>query len=156
MADVQGEIKNEELQGSGFYFGTIYFTLGHADLTAAATSEALDITLLPADAHVYRAEYKLAEYFTGGAVSACTVAVGDADPDAILNEVNIFDSTTRNVWAESAGVETEFGATGPGTPLSSPVCTVVTTDANVSVLDAGSMEIVLFYKRYDASKVRTD
>ncbi|MGB0873595.1 MAG: hypothetical protein ACPGYP_10755, partial [Solirubrobacterales bacterium] len=65
-------------------------TVGHADLTAAATSQVLAIGTLPANSRIVGRSIALATPFTGGSVSACTVDIGSTgDADAVVDGANV-------------------------------------------------------------------
>lgn len=114
-------------------------TFAHGDLTAAATSESLDLGSLPPGAVPDGVEVELATPFTGGTVSACVVAVGTtADPDAILASANVFAAAAdgqasaqtqgaapRKRFASGAALKALFTATGDNVVnLSAGACTI--------------------------------
>jgi hypothetical protein len=122
-------------------------TVTHADLTAAATSESISFGRdIPAGSMVLAAYFALTTEFSGGAVSACVVDLGDAgDDDRWIDAENIFTSS-------GTGVRRLFANDPPGLKgkgidflqsAASPLIKVTTTGANVSVLDAGSITVTL-------------
>lgn len=83
----------------------------HADLTAASNGLLQDVLLgrLPPGAVLTGYAVKITTYFTGGSASAVTMAIGTGespgDPDMILDELNVFDTTTTGTWIKgTAGV----------------------------------------------------
>ncbi len=115
-------------------------TIGHADLTAAATSQAINIgSPLPPDAVILGREIRLATAFSGGTVSACTVSIGGTSATAIVNAESIFTgATTAKKGTDGAN---PFGRLG-GQQLTA---TITTTGDNVVNLSAGSMTIDIYY-----------
>lgn len=114
---------------------------GHADLTAAATSESFDLWTTPGPCRVLDpGVIDSLTVFSGGAVSAATVAFGidtGPDVDAIGNETDIFTGAAAAPKAMGAGVLGFSGA-----PVSAGVtitATFATTDDNVVNLSAGAI-----------------
>lgn len=121
----------------------IEVTITHADLTAAATSQAVDIGDIPAGAQIRGADIRLATPFTGGSVSACVVDIGDAgDADAIVDGANVLAAAVDGqASTRPLGIAPNklFDA---ATTLTA---TFATTDDNVADLTAGECTIrVLF------------
>lgn len=122
------------------------------ELTAAATTETIEAIQIPAYGIVQQVAYYLVEEFDGGATSELTVQIGDgtdpngyitaqsvhADATAVTSEIvdgaYLNDSTTANVvngkqYTSADTIDVLFTATG----------------ANVSVLTAGKIRVVVSY-----------
>jgi len=56
----------------------VRFTITHAELTDADTSQTINLKTLPKGSVILAVRIKSDEAFTGGSVSACTVSVGSA------------------------------------------------------------------------------
>jgi hypothetical protein len=152
MADVTSAKQYEQKIAPGVYMGYVEFTVDESALTAAATTEALDIAF-PANAYPLYAGLAIGAYFTGGSVTAVTAQLGDAgDPNGILAALNVFDTTSLATWTGTGGVEVEYGSTGPaadGESAYAPQILFTSTTDNVVNLTAGFLSGRIFYKRYD-------
>lgn len=128
------------------------FVVKHSDLSAAATTETVQLLDdMIAGMVIEKVAYKVITQFDGGATSELVVDVGldlDAgsdDPDKFIDAVSVHaDATpvdysigtgTEYILLEGASLEVLFTATG----------------ANISVLDAG--EIHIFARIIDINKV---
>ena len=132
------------------YFGWIEFTVRAADLTAAATTEALTVAF-PATAYPLRAVLNVGEYFAGGSISAMTAQVGDSgDTDALCAALDVFGTTTLGDWTVATdSAEAEYGATGPSLEASYGLQILLTaTGDNVDAATAGVVHCRVYYKRY--------
>lgn len=115
-------------------------TIGHADLTAAATSQVISLgDPLPTGAYVVGRTITLTTAFSGGSVSACVVDIGGTDADAIVDGESIFTGATA-AKAGTSGIN-PTGALG-GQQLTA---TIVATDDDVADLTAGAMTIDILY-----------
>lgn len=121
------------------------FTLEPSDLTAAATTEAVDISTddagvsFPANARVIGATVDCTTAFTGGSVSACTVQVGDTvDPNELLAATSIFTATG---FTDDPGVYTPFSLEA----AYAPEALVTATGDNVDAITAGRAVIRIYY-----------
>ena len=133
-------------------FGYIEFRVTSDDLTAAALTEALDVPGFPANAYPLFAQLNVGQFFTGGSVSAATVQLGDAgDPDGLAVSLNVLDTTSLGDWGvATAGVEAEYGSTGPSLESAfAPQLLVTTVTANVDQLTTGVLHGRIYYKRYE-------
>jgi hypothetical protein len=90
----------------------------------------------------HEAFIELRQTFSGGAVSACTVEVGDAgDTDGLLTATNVFTGQDLGLkFTVSAAEylprpEAEF----------SPVVRILTTSANVSALTQGVLDVHILF-----------
>lgn len=120
--------------------------VGHADLTAAATSESIDFAeALPAGARVLDAFIDITTLFSGGSVSALKVDVGvsGGDTNGFIEDATAFtgDPTgrvngTRGVIPNAGGVTVAVN--------------VKATGDNVVNLDAGAMTVYVVYSVIDA------
>jgi hypothetical protein len=133
-------------------YGAIWthkITVKAADISAAATSKTLAIFpasgSLPAGTCILAVAYSLITPFTGGAVSAMTMKIGDGlDDDRYLTAAksDLFSATAKPYVV---GNET----TSPWVPVSTTATENVinaiftATGANTSVLTAGEVEIYL-------------
>jgi len=112
----------------------------HSDLTAAATSEAIAITGMPANALIVGAYVELDTDFSGGSVASCDVEIGDSiDTDGFLQSQSVF-----------TGVGPGFYSTIPGVRIgghmgASLSATFTTAADDVVNLDAGDCYIKLYY-----------
>jgi|SRR6185436_12225587 len=101
-------------------------TIGEADLTAAATTQTLDIGDVPPGAQVLGVSLDTYTPFTGGSLSAMTLSIGDAnDDDVIVAAANAFaaavdgQTSTRPLgispnkrYAAATTLKAKFTATG--------------------------------------------
>lgn len=120
------------------------WTIGHADLTAAATSEAISLTGFPTDAAPVACEMIVDTDFSGGSVSACVVEVGDAaDPDELLTSSNVFTGVQNTAWVQTDAA-VRVGKFHRETAYAPEAKFTSTTD-NVVNLSAGSLRIRIYY-----------
>lgn len=118
-------------------------TFTHADLTAAATSETLNVgAALPANARIYGFNIKLATPFSGGGAAAVSVEVGSAgDADAIVDGADLFAAAVDGQASSApAGI-----APYKHFALSTQITATFTSNVNVADLDAGSVTIEIYY-----------
>jgi hypothetical protein len=118
-------------------------TVGHADLTAAATNEQIDFAAaMPANAVVLGSYLEITTLFSGGSVSDCTTDIGvsSGDVDAIMAAVPTFtaDPTGNINGPKGIALDGHYG----GVTLA---VNVVTTGDNVVNLSAGSVTAHIFY-----------
>jgi hypothetical protein len=117
-------------------------TIGHADLTAAATSQAIALAaaarLLPAGAQILGVDIDLSVPFSGGGASAVSVDIGTTgDTDAIVDGANLF----------AAAVGGKASTRPPGIspnarlPAGGNLFATFISDVNVVDLAAGSCTI---------------
>ena len=113
----------------------------HADLTAAATTETINLAV-KAGTQVRNVAFKLHTAFDGGSTSDLTLKVGDGtDTDAFINASIIHADATEENFGPSvaAGVGGKLGKVYAADGNINMLFTA--TGANVSVLDAGDIEI---------------
>lgn len=118
----------------------------HSDLEVAALTGAINLgAILPARARLIGREVQLATLFSGGAVSACTVQIGDAgDPDSIMTATDIFTGASGFPKAGTGGVLGGAGhAADFGGVQLQALFTVV--GANLTALTAGDLTIRLYF-----------
>lgn len=118
---------------------TIPVALGHADLTAAATTQDVTLYTTPGPCVVLGpGAVRSLTVWSGGTVSAATLAIGvDSDPDAILDEIDIF---TGAAAAPKVGVAGVLGFAGA--PLSTGAvikARIAATGDNVVNFSAGAL-----------------
>ncbi len=131
----------------------LYKQITHADLTAAVNGDAQDILLgaLPPGAVYLGYSFKITTFFTGGAASAVTMALGSGaagDPDQLVTATNVFDTTTTAAWIKAtAGVLVE-----PAPLPSTSIYAQFDVDAGHTLLalTAGSLEVEIYYAVADA------
>lgn len=123
------------------------FTLTPSDLTAAATTEAVDIstaddgTAFPANARVIGATCNVQVAFTGGTVSACTLQIGDTlDPNELLLATSCFTATG---FTDDPGVYTPWTVEA----AYAPECLVTATGDNVDQITAGAAVLRIYYMK---------
>jgi hypothetical protein len=130
--------------------GTAVIQVTHEDLTAAATSQVLTLNAMavgkgespvPAKAKIVNAWINVITAFSGGAVSALLVKLGDAGSDnELITNVSCFTGGT--------GIKPMTGSyAGKYEAAYAPIATFTSTDGNMSVLDAGLMEICIQYEQ---------
>lgn len=129
-------------------------TVGHADLTAASNGLAQDILLgtLPPGAVILGRAVNINTYFTGGSASAVTLAIGTGaagDPDAIMDELNVFDTTDNDIWLQGTD------GVSPAGPREGEVYLQFDADAGHTLLalTAGEVTVELYYAVPDESLV---
>jgi hypothetical protein len=122
-------------------------TFTHADLTAATNGLHQDLSLgsLPLGAVVRGHAVKLTTYFTGGAATAVTLALGTGnagDPDMLMTVLNVFDTTALNAWTKGAA-----GVLVPPAPLEGELFAQFDVDGahTLLALTAGSVTIEVWY-----------
>ncbi len=115
-------------------------TLGHADLTAAALTETLNVgSALPAGSRILGVESELTEVFSGGGASAMTASLGVAG--ALTELVN-----ARNVFTGQAlAIVSGNGSRPNGTRSGQLQAQFTATGANVVALTTGSITFRVFY-----------
>ena len=113
----------------------------HTDLTEAATTETIDFAV-KAGQQVRNVAFKLHTAFDGGATSNLTLKVGDGtDTDAFINASVIHADATEENFGPSVAA-TVGGKLGKVYAADGNINILFTaTGANVSVLDAGDIEI---------------
>jgi hypothetical protein len=118
----------------------ISVTIGHADLTAAALTQTINLgSPLPAGAQILGRSLRLTQAFSGGSVSALVVDIGGTDADAIVDGESVFTGATT-AKAGISGIDPN-GVLG-GQQLTA---TFIATGANVVDLTAGSVTIDILY-----------
>lgn len=129
----------------GWTFAAHKQNLTDADLSAAATSEAVAITGFPANAKPIYARIEINTAFSGGSVSALTVEIGDAvDPNGKMTAEDCFTGASTGVIAGSDGAEADNSAVLEA--AYSPIATFRSTSDNVDALDAGDLNAYVYYQ----------
>lgn len=139
--------------------GVCYAYLDTSDLSDEDTSQTVTWAALvaahpdgasspPANARITYAHANLIAVFSGGSVSACTLALGDAgDIDEQLTAFSVFTGATLGLYPKTgtyAGTAIEASYT--------PIVTVTTTDGNLADLDTGKIELALHYEIIDTAR----
>lgn len=146
-AKIGRPVQRNSTDGAGGLVAPITFmewTIGHADLTTAATSEAETLSGFPVNAAPLKAEVFVDVDFSGGTVSACTVEVGDAgDEDELLTASNCFTGVQNTAWTDtpSAAIVGKFKREA----AYAPIATFRSTTDNVVSLTAGSLRVRIYY-----------
>ena len=129
----------------GFQRHNVYVfseTIGHADLSAAATEEVITLTSPPTNCIILGGCVELDEVFAGGTASAVTAEIGDAaDPNELAAAVDVFTGADLGL---KPGVPTAFTGLGVQTAYA-PVVRFVSTGDNVDSLTSGSLTAHLYY-----------
>lgn len=115
-----------------------------ADITAAALGRLGQSGDFPANVWINVAPPYIRRItaFAGGAVSACTAEVGDTgDPNGLVTATNVFTGASAGIVTTPSAAE--YGARFEA--AYAPTITLRTTTANVSVLTAGELEVVIPY-----------
>lgn len=131
---------------------TVEAVITDADLTAAATTQTIEAISLPAAAIVTQVAFYLDEEFDGGATSELTIEVGDGDDpngyitaqsvhaDATTVTTGIVDGVYLTVGTDvNTGNSKQYAAAGTIKVL------FTATGANVSVLTAGKLRVIVSY-----------
>ena len=85
-------------------------TIGHADLTAAATAENIALSGFPANSIIVGACLELDTDFSGGSVSAITAEIGDAgDTNELAAAVDVFTGAGAGIKDGEPTAVTGFG-----------------------------------------------
>lgn len=118
-------------------------TVGHADLTAAATSQAVNIgTALPANARIIGVDMRSLTAFSGGSAGAVTVDIGSSgDVDALVDGANLFAAA---VDGGPASMPAGIRPTKTYASATQLIATFI-ADVNVADLTAGSVVIDVLY-----------
>lgn len=124
-------------------------TVTHSDLTAAATSEAIDIATddngdtFPASARILDVSAVVDVPFSGGSVSALVLDVGNTgDSDEWLDDEDVFGASAGDVLHDGGAAGT-FGALEA--TAYAPEALFTATGDNVVNLDAGRVRIYIKY-----------
>lgn len=119
-------------------FLTITVQKGHADLDAAAVTQAFTLYTLPGPAVVMGPPWiRSLMAFSGGGTASATLAIGiDSDPDAIGDERDIFTGAAAAPAAMTAGVN---GAAGYPLAAGSVIKATFVADTTVAAYSAGAV-----------------
>lgn len=125
---------------AGYDIQKVSLTVGHADLTAAATSQVVNIgsAALPSGAYIVGRTIALATAFSGGGAGAVSVDIGGTDADAIVDGESLFTGATT-AKAGTSGINPN-GALG-----GQQITATFISDVNVVLLTAGSVTIDVLY-----------
>lgn len=135
-------------------YGVAKYRITHADLTDDDTSQTITLSelaqgaagsVVPANARVMFAWANVVVPFSGGTVSAVTVALGDAgDIDELITAVSVFTG--------ASGILPKSGAYTLGTyeTAYAPIATFTSVDGNLLALDAGVLELFVQYEAITA------
>lgn len=124
-------------------------TITHADLDAAATSQAIALTGFPTNVVVLGASTKYRVRFVGPSITGLTIDVGDtADADELVDARELITGTP----ALDAGDATTPGLLIAPTAQANYIgdgldATFTATGANVAALTAGEIDVFIVYYR---------
>lgn len=114
-------------------------TIGHADLTASAVSQAINLgSALPTGAYVIGHTMTLTTAFSGGSAGSVTVDIGGTDADAIVDGADVFTGAA-SPKAGTAGINPTGKFSGQ------QLTATFVSDVNVVALTAGSLTIDILY-----------
>jgi len=128
------------------------FTIGHADLTDADTSEDEALFTLAAGGMIVDVYAYVTTQFTGGGNSAVTVAVGTTDADLLAEEHDVLGcgDTTWILEGQTGtdkgdGLFSTYRINYVVTTNTDIIAEFTTTDGTAAGLTAGSMDIYVVY-----------
>lgn len=122
------------------------WTITHAELTAAATTEDEVLLTVPAGWWIVGRQINVATLFSGGGVGSCTMSIGTAaSPALIMTALNVF-----------TGAQTgkQLGSNGTlwmGDHGSNALIARFTVDTTTAALTAGDLTITLLLGNPDAN-----
>jgi len=125
-------------------------TIGHADLTAAATTQAIAASsALPPGAQILGVNMRDYTPFTGGSISAVALDVGvtGGDVDAIVDGADVFAAAVDGQVASVTAGIAPFKRFAAATTLAF----LFTASHNVSTATAGAVTIDVLYNVPDES-----
>jgi hypothetical protein len=139
-----------EITGRGILKAEL--TIGHADLTAAATNESIDFAIaLPAGAYFFGAYIDIDTLFSGGSVSDLDIDVGisGGDTNYLLEDVPAFTGDPTGVVLGTAGAafasdDSNIAKSYQASSVTIAVDVKATGD-NVVNLAAGDVNVVVLY-----------
>ncbi len=117
------------------------FTITFADLTTAATTQAITLFTLPKGGIIIGVKIKHSVLFSGGGLGSMTVAVGDTATSTANAYATAFD-VFQAVADTTMQLTNEFKAT---TNAADAVKATFTCNLNVNVATAGVVDITVFY-----------
>lgn len=131
-------------QVDGVALRKVTLTVGHADLTNAVNggTQEFSFDALPTNAVVVGYDFPSFTVFSGGSISTLSVDVGTAaDPDAVINAIDLAGAMTEQKRRESNGVR-PFG-----TYSAAALKLLFTPDGghNLNALDAGTVTVDIFF-----------
>jgi hypothetical protein len=138
-------LSTQEVAQTGF---THKFTVDHNDLTAAATTQTIILTGLTRGMVITNAAFNLVTPFDGGATTELTLEVGwdtvGADPNGLIEAASVHLDATEILVGDATGEAFATKRTGrPVVAAQNATALFTATGANVSVLDAGEVDIFL-------------
>ncbi len=121
----------------------IELTVGHADLTAAATSQAILLgSALPENALILAIDIAVATAFTGGGAAAASIDIGaqGGDTDGLVDGASIFTAVSGGAATRPLGVRPNAFYT-----VATQLLATFISDVNVVDLTAGACTIRVAY-----------
>lgn len=115
---------------------------GHADLTAAATTQVVTLGILPPNCRLLSRELN-GTVFSGGGTAAASVDIGGTDADGIVDGADIFTGATL----PKRGTDGVLGADFCGDFGGQTITATFIADTTVAAFTAGSLEITLIFAK---------
>ncbi|KKL92166.1 hypothetical protein LCGC14_1887410 [marine sediment metagenome] len=147
LDQIDGAVSDEVLLDKGYH--KISKSVGFADLAVAATTLVVPFDdEIPAGAIVVAASIDLPTDFAGGAISAATVDVGDADADRFINLTNIFTGAgplTDSQADPGVGLDRSLAGDAIIPAAVTPDLLFTSTTADLDALTAGAMTANIYY-----------
>ncbi len=144
---LDGAVSDEALLDKGYH--KISKSVGFADLSVAAVTLAVAFDdEIPAGAIVVAASIDLPTDFAGGAISAVTVDVGDADVDRFINLTDIFTGAgplTDSQADPGVGLDRSLAGDAIIPAAVTPDLLFTATTADLDALTAGAMTANIYY-----------
>lgn len=127
------------------------YTVGHADFTAAALTEAVSMTVTHAAGTVIsRVSHKLGATFTGAGITSAVIDVGinGGNLDRFVDAIDVFTATFP--YAAAVGDGTAIA----GSTATTTIDVTLTCNVNVVLADTGSYTFDLYFARVDVDPDR--
>ncbi len=116
-----------------------------ADFSKAATTNSINLFVLPAKATIHAIKIKHSQAFAGGAISAYTVSVGIVGTVAkYATAFDVFQTVASSALQSSSNLGSEDDVSGTQITI-----TATSTGANLSAATAGSVDVWALLSRND-------
>ena len=136
---------------AGWKFAAHKQNITTADLTDAATSQAVAITGFPTNSIPVYGKIYINTVLAGGSISAATAELGDAGASTgLMTAEDVFTGATTGALAGTAGTEAGFG-TAVLEAAYSPICTVRTTTDDVDQATTCDFDAYIYYMGIEAT-----
>ena len=130
------------------------FNITYVDLTTAGTSEDEVLFTIPAGGLVMDVYVYIRTAFTGGSVSAMTIAIGDTDEDALAEQHDVYGAG-NSVWILEGQQGTDKGddlyddtnkrTNRIYTSATALIAEFTSTSDNLDNLTTGSLDVYIIY-----------